>query len=118
MTDETPEGEKIYPAEEQGIEKEETSEEEQLDMDTGKKDEEIYDEDGREKLMEDGEISPQEEAFMEGASGKGKAGHCAECDKPLSDEKEEVIERVIDGKTMTFCSDKCADKHLKEKEQE
>ncbi len=50
--------EKDYPAEEQGIEPEETSEEKSEDMEHGEKDEDVYSEEGREKLVEDGEISP------------------------------------------------------------
>lgn len=110
MVEKTPEGEKIYPSEEQGIEKEKTSEEKQLDMDTGDKEEEVYDKEGREKLVEDGEIEPQEAAFMEGASGKGKAGHCAACGKTLGDEHGDVIEKEVDGKILKFCSDECAEK--------
>lgn len=114
MADKTPEGEEVYPDEEQGIEPEKTSEEKELGMETGENEEEVYDEEGREKLTEDGEIEPWEEGFMEGAAGKGKAGHCAVCGKPLSDEHEGVIEKEIDGKKVTYCSEECAEKGAKE----
>ena len=76
-------------AKEQGIVKEKTSEEKKKDMDLGEKDEEVYTEEGRENLEEDGEIDTWEEAFMEGAEGRGhKKGHVrGKPDEELEEEK-------------------------------
>ncbi|PIN81847.1 hypothetical protein COV11_01035 [Candidatus Woesearchaeota archaeon CG10_big_fil_rev_8_21_14_0_10_30_7] len=52
-------------------EHEETSEEKKDEMDEGTEDEDVYTEEGRENLVEDGEITPEEEGFMQGAEGTG-----------------------------------------------
>ena len=69
-----------------------------------------YTEEGREELVEKGEIKPWEEGFSEGAEQKGELGTCAHCGKPLSQKESEVVEREIDGEKVWFCSDKCAAK--------
>ena len=76
-------------AEEQGIVPEETSEEKKEEMESGEKDEEVYDDEGREKLVEDGELDTREEAFMEGAEGGGhKKGHVrGDPDEELEEEQ-------------------------------
>ncbi|MFC1769369.1 hypothetical protein ACFLZX_06430 [Nanoarchaeota archaeon] len=71
----------------------------------------VYSEEEREKLVESDSISPTEEAFMEGAEDKGELGVCAKCGKPLSQKKEEVVEKEIDGEIMWFCSSDCAKNH-------
>ncbi len=74
----------------------------------GDKEADVYTEEGREELTEDeGEISPLEEGFSEGAEGSESA-HCENCDKPIGDREENVIEREIKGKLTLFCSEKCA----------
>ena len=74
----------------------------------GDKEADVYTEEGREELTEDeGEISPLEEGFSEGAEGSESA-HCENCDKPIGDREENVIEREIKGKILLFCSEKCA----------
>jgi hypothetical protein len=106
------EGEEVeaYPEEEQGIEPEETSEEEKLDMDTGEKDEDVYSEEGREKLEEDDELEPWEEGYMEGAEHKGEQGMCAHCRKVLDQEKDQIVEKEVKGRVLWFCSEECASK--------
>jgi len=106
------EEEKVYPAEEQW-DKSETEEETEQDMETGEKEEDVYTKEGREKLVEDDEIKPEEEAFMEGEEEKGELAKCANCGKVLSQKKEEVIEREIDDEIFWFCSDKCANEYRK-----
>ncbi len=101
---------KKYPAEEQGIEKDKSSEEIEQDMESGEKDEDVYTEEGREKLTEDAEISPTEEAFMEGAEDKGELGNCANCGKPIGEAMKSVIEKRVKGEAYWFCSNDCADK--------
>ena len=102
------------PDDEQGILPEQTEEEKKLDMDTGKKDEEVYDDPGRDQLTDDSEIEPWEEGFMKGAEGKGKLADCAHCGKPLEDSegKANVIEREINGDQVFFCSNECAGKGI------
>ena len=94
-------------------EHEESSEEFEEEMDTGKRDKDVYTEEGREALVEDDEVEAWEEAWSEGAEGKGSKGVCAHCGKPLSQEEDDVVEREIDGELAWFCSDKCAKKGLK-----
>ena len=102
-----------YPSEEQGIKKEKTSEEKAQEMETGKKAEDVYTEEGREKLVEVGEISPAEAGFMEGAEDKGELGNCATCGKPIGEARETVIERKIKGELYWFCCNDCAENFKK-----
>ena len=60
------------PDEEQGIKEEVHGEDEELEMETGEKDAEIYDETGREVLTEDDDITDAEEGFMKGYSASAK----------------------------------------------
>ena len=71
-------------------------------------DEEIYSEEGRKKLVEEDEIEPWEEGFMEGADEDGQHAKCRKCGKPLADD---VVEREIEGELYWFCSDECAEKY-------
>ena len=105
--------EQFYPAEEQGIKKPKTSEEIKQDMEEGKKAENVYSEEGREKLVEDGEIEPHEDGFMEGAEGRGQKNCCAECGVNLGEEETKVIEREFDGDTKWFCSEEHAENYAK-----
>ena len=73
----------------------------------------VYDEKGREELLEGDEISPEEEGFMEGYENQDVA-RCAFCHAVLVDTK--VIERKINGKTYRFCSESCAEEFEKEQE--
>ena len=99
----------VYPAEEQGILPEETSEEHELAIDHGDEDEDIYTVEGRKKLEENDELEPWEEGVMEGASGLGQLGKDALTGKPLMD-TDEVIEMELDGKLYRFVSTKNAEK--------
>ena len=89
-------------------------EDESLERETGGKEEEPYDEEGREKLVEDDEISPREEAFMEGAEEKGELGACANCGNPLDqDDRSKVVEKKIKGEIKWFCCDACVEEFEK-----
>ena len=77
-------------------------------------DKDIYSEEGREDLVEDDEISPEEEGFMEGAHDDGQGAKCRSCGKVLMDN---FIEREVNNEICRFCSDKCADKYAEEKEE-
>ncbi|MBN1386561.1 hypothetical protein JW968_06345 [Candidatus Woesearchaeota archaeon] len=65
----------------------------------------IYDEEEREELVDDDEISPEEEGFMKGAEMDGESAKCRNCGAKL-DEKN-TVETEIDGKIMWFCSEQC-----------
>lgn len=73
------------------------------EMESGEEEETVYDDVGREKLMEDDEIDPWEEGFMEGAEDDGEQGKCQYCGAALLDPKH-TFETKIDGKTYWFCS--------------
>lgn len=73
----------------------------------------VYSEEGREKLVEDDEITPGEEGFMEGAHDDGQGAKCRKCGKPLLDN---FIEREIDGEIYRFCSERCATKFEEKQE--
>lgn len=96
---------------------EESKDELREEMESGEKEETVYDDTGREKLVEDGEISPTEEGFMEGAEDDGEQGKCAYCGAALLD-AEHTVETKIDGKTYFFCSDEHAQKYLERKKGE
>jgi hypothetical protein len=93
--------EKFYPDDEQGILKDETSEEVEQSMKVGDKDEDIYTKEGQELLEEDDEIEPWEEGFMEGAAHLGQLGKDALTGEPLRD-KEDVVETKYEGKIYRF----------------
>lgn len=95
------------------LEKEKTEDETLEEMEEGEMDEDTTTREGREKLLEDDEISSEEEAFSEGAETRGKMGVCAQCGKPLSQEQDAVVEREISGKKVWFCSNGCARKGKK-----
>ena len=93
---------KDYPADEQGIDE--------------KKEGDIYDENERDEMVEDDEISPIEDAFMAGEEDRGELSECSYCGKMIGTNKSEVVEKVIDGKRHWFCSVECAEKGVAEKE--
>jgi len=71
----------------------------------------VYSEEGREDLVDNDEISPEEEGFMEGAHDGGQGAKCRKCGKILMDD---FIEKKIDGEIYRFCSEECSDKFKKE----
>ena len=75
------------------------------------KKEDVYSEEGREKLVDSDEISPEEEGFMEGADADGQGAKCRVCGKPILDK---TIEKEVDGNIYWFCSEKCATKFERE----
>lgn len=93
------------------IQVEKTIEEQETEMESGRRDEDVYKEAGREKLREDAEIEDWEEGFMEGAEGRGEQNCCAYCGKLLGEKKTEVFEREFDGEIKWFCSDEHAQKY-------
>ncbi|MFA5141527.1 MAG: hypothetical protein WC471_00980 [Candidatus Woesearchaeota archaeon] len=90
-------------------------EEEDLALDTGKEDEDVYKHKGRAKMLEDDEISAEEEGFMEGEEKEGRGAKCKNCGKALL---ENVIEKEIDEEVERFCSEKCLKKYEKKVHEE
>lgn len=75
-------------------------------------DKDIYDEEGREDEVDNDEISPREEGFMEGAHDDGQGAKCRKCGKVLG---QDIVEKEIDGEVCRFCSDGCVEKYEEEK---
>ena len=72
----------------------------------GLHDEDVYEETGREELVEDDEINALEEGFMEGYEGDDKMAHCQKCGKVLG---KDILEREYNDETYRFCSENCVD---------
>ncbi len=87
-----------------------THQERMEDISAGEEAEDVYTEEGRESMIEGDEITPLEEGFSEGAEEKGELAKCSSCEKILSQEKEEVVEKEVKGELMFFCSNSCAEK--------
>lgn len=85
-----------------------------LKMSDGEEDTDVYRKAGREELMEDDEISPGEEGFMEGEVEEGDNSKCAFCGTALVD-AEDVIEEEINDRLYWFCSARHADYFRKKK---
>ena len=81
------------------------------DMEKGKKETDVYSEEGREELEEGDEIEPFEEGFMEGAEGRGQKNCCAECGALLGE--EDIFEREFEGDSKWFCSEEHAENYVK-----
>lgn len=75
------------------------------EMRLGMIEEDVYSNEGREELLEDDEINPDEEGFMLGYTEGDKLAKCARCGKVIVDD---AVEREISGKIFNFCSDECA----------
>lgn len=107
----------MYAAPEQGIKQERTSDEEKLAIQTGESEEDVYSTEGREQMVEDGEISPQEAGFMEGANKLGQLGKDALTGEPLMGASD-VVEIELDGEKYRFVNSKNAEKFREKKEKE
>lgn len=75
-------------------------------------DQDIYSEEGREDEVEDDEIEPWEEGFMEGAEEGGQGAKCRNCGKILG---VSFVEEEINSKIHRFCSENCAKVFVKKK---
>ena len=71
--------------------------------------EDVYSGEGRNDLVEDDEISAEEEGFMEGAEDDGQNAKCAKCGKLLK--KQNLVEKEIEGEVKWFCSEQCVEKY-------
>lgn len=90
-------------------------EDERLDIELGEKEEEIYDDEARESLLDDDQIEPWEEGFMEGAEMDGQDAKCKKCGGAIT--KENAVEKKIDGEICYFCCNKCLEEYEKEHEE-
>jgi len=86
-------------------------EEKRKEMEIGEKTEDVYSEEGRENLVEDGEISPAEEGFMEGAEMDGQDAKCSNCGAALFNDK--VVEKEENGEVRKFCCNNCVEEFEK-----
>ncbi len=77
----------------------------------------IYEEGEREEEEENDQITPTEEAFMEGYEEEDKVAECATCKTALLTIKG-AVEREFKGKHYRFCSEKCAKSYKFSKEKE
>lgn len=81
-------------------------------MKVGDKEVDVYTEEGREELIEEGEIADWEEGFSEGETTPEEA-HCAQCGNLLDQEHSKVVEKEVNHVKHLFCSNVCADKGVK-----
>ncbi len=88
-----------------------TNEKIKQDIESGRKEGDVYTEEGREELVEEDAISDQEEGFVKGYEAEEKIAFCNECGKVLVDEK--FIEMEIEDETLRFCSEECAEEYTK-----
>tara|TARA_Y100000310_G_C20514428_1_gene730470 strand:+ start:135 stop:512 length:378 start_codon:yes stop_codon:yes gene_type:complete len=109
--------ERFYPAEEQGILPEETSDEIKEDMEHGEKDEDPLTREGREKLVEDAEMEPWEAGFAAGASEEGQLAKDALTGEPLMG-VDDVVEAEIDGRKYRFVNVENARKFREKRKKE
>lgn len=86
---------------------------EDLEMELGQKDEDVYSEEGREHLVEDDEISPTEAGFMKGEEDGGKDAVCTSCGQILQEDHEEIVEKEFDGEIRLFCNSECVEDYEK-----
>jgi len=75
-------------------------------MRTGTKEDDVYSDEGREELLDDDEITPEEEGFMKGYDISDKFSKCARCQKSLYDDN--FVEKEISGEFFKFCCKECA----------
>ena len=89
-----------------------TVEEKTTEIREGEAEKNVYSEEAREEMMDDDAIAPWEEAFMEGAEGRGGQTSCRQCGKLLGQDKSKIVERKIGTNDLWFCSDECAQKFM------
>lgn len=95
----------------------ETSDELKEGMETGEKDENLDTEEGREGQVEEDEIEPWEEGFMEGAAVDGQLAKDALTGEPLMD-VDDVVEAEIEGNLYRFVSQENAQKFREKKKKQ
>ncbi|MBU4502218.1 MAG: hypothetical protein KKA79_06485 [Nanoarchaeota archaeon] len=97
---------------EEGRKHEQTFEEEKEDIAEGKAEKNLYNEAGRDELVEDeDEATDLDEGFMKGYDEGAKMAKCPVCNSILDDD---LVEREINGEVHRFCCDEHAEKYAKE----
>ena len=81
------------------------------DIELGRKEEDVYTEEGRGVLVEGDEITDQEAGFVKGYEEEEKVVFCQNCNKVLVDEN--FVEEEIDDDIVRFCSDECAEEYTR-----
>jgi len=66
-----------------------------------------FDEEEREDMLEDDEITNLEEGVLQGYEEGKTMDSCANCGQAIID--EDFVEEKIEGKIHRFCSTECAD---------
>ncbi len=84
-------------------------EDEQPEDDQG----DVYSDGSRSEMVEDDEMSPEEEGFMEGFEKDSKKVRCAYCKKIIID-PDDAIEKEQEGEVFLFCSEECYQAFKKE----
>ncbi|MFO8016446.1 MAG: hypothetical protein R6U32_05055 [Candidatus Woesearchaeota archaeon] len=89
---------------------------EYLEMEMGNKEDDVYSDEGREDLVENGEITSIEQGFMEGAELDGQQAKCANCGQMLT--PGNTIEKQMEGETKWFCSEECVQRYEEKHKEE
>jgi len=81
-------------------------------MEKGKKEADVYSDDGVEELTEEeDEVEDTEEGFMEGYNvGGERFVKCKNCGEIIG---EDFVEEEINEEMYRFCSDECAEKYIR-----
>lgn len=69
----------------------------------------IYENDGRDELLESDAIEPEEEGFMQGYENE-ETVICGFCKKPIVG-SEDIVEKEYNNKIFRFCSDSCFEEY-------
>jgi hypothetical protein len=59
------------------------------------------------QVVENDEVSSEEEAFMQGYHDDENVDECAECGSAIQDDKK--VSKEMDGEKYEFCSKTCAE---------
>ena len=76
----------------------------QPEADEQENSDDLYSKEEREKLVEDDEMSPEEDGFMQGE--EEEIGNCSNCNSPIN-EKTKAVNKDIHDNTLWFCSKDC-----------
>ena len=79
-----------------------------MPKDNDEDEEDIYEDKSREGMLEDDDITAEDEGFMKGYEQEKSMAECARCHKILV---RDFIEMEVGDETLRFCSEKCAEKY-------
>jgi len=75
------------------------------DIEKPLKEESVYEDEGREELVNSDAMEPEEEGFMQGYDSD-ETVLCGFCRKPIIN-PEETMEKIMNNKIHRFCSESC-----------